>query len=849
MAATTEPERALQPQKDEPQSDLQDFERIWNDPPGLLGALSAVQNTPIGMRFLVTAFGFFVVGGILALLMRIQLAVPENTFLGPETYNQIFTMHGSTMMFLFAVPLLEGIGALVLPQMLGGRELPYPRLSAFSYWTFLFGGIIFYLSFLVGAAPDGGWFAYVPLTSPEFSPGKGMDFWLLGLNVAEIGAIAGAIEIIISVLRIRAPGMTLSRIPLFAWAMLVTAFMMIFAFTPLIVSSTLLELDRKLGTQFFDPSAGGDPLLWQHLFWIFGHPDVYIQFLPAVGIVSTIIPVFVRRPIAGYPFVAFAIVAVGFLSFGLWVHHMFTAGLPQAALGIFSAASMTIAIPSGVQIFAWLATIWSGRPVWKTPFLFVVGFLVTFVLGGLTGVMVASAPFDWQVHDSYFVVAHFHYVLIGGVVFPIFAAIYYWTPKFVGRLLDERLGKLNFWLLFVGFNLTFFPMHISGLLGMSRRVYTYPAGLGWEVFNLISTIGAFIVALGVLVFVANVVWSLRYGATAGDNPWSADTLEWATSSPPPEYGFRRLPIVRSRNPLWDQDNLRAGEERIVKLLDALAQWPRAYRSQIVTSTLDAAPEEVFRVPGPSLWPLILSVGVTGLSVALIFDSLVGAGISTIVSVAALIGWHWPDDRGISGDTAAEDAFEQTHRIPVHIAGSAIIARWGMLLAIMTLGIALATLLFCYFYLRLAAPAWPPGGIAAPRLLLPGIETVLLIAGAAPLAWAARSIRQGRRDQFKAGLAWNLILYVGAIGLAIFDFSQIPDVQTHAYSSLFFVIVVFHLLVILAGLLMNVIAQAWTWRPNYGARYRQLIENIMLYGYYIAIEAVLVFATLYLSPYL
>ncbi|MFL5801231.1 MAG: cytochrome c oxidase subunit I [Roseiflexaceae bacterium] len=842
MAATTPTGKPLAP-------DAGGFERVWLDQPGWLGQLSAVQNGPIGMRFIVTAFGFFIVGGILALLMRVQLAVPENTFLGPKAYNQIFTMHGSTMMFLFGVPLLEGLAALVLPQMLGGRELPYPRLSAFAFWTFLFGGIIFYLSFVVGAAPDGGWFAYVPLTGPEFSPGKGMDFWLLGLNVAEIGAIAGAIEIIISVLKIRAPGMTLSRLPLFAWAMLVTAFMMIFAFTPLIIGSTLLELDRKIGTRFFDPSAGGDPLLWQHLFWIFGHPDVYIQFLPAVGIVSTIIPVFVRRPVAGYRFVAFAITAIGFLSFGLWVHHMFTAGLPQAAQAIFSGASMTIAIPSGVQIFAWLATIWSGRPVWKTPFLFVIGFVVIFVLGGLTGVMAASAPFDWQVHDSYFVVAHFHYVLVGGVVFPIFAALYYWTPKFVGRLLDERLGRLNFWLLFVGFNIAFFPMHISGLLGMPRRVYTYPAGLGWEIFNLISTIGAFIVALGVLVFVVNFIWSLRHGAMAGDNPWGADTLEWATSSPPPHYGFRRLPIVRSRTPLWDQEKLHTGEERTMKFLDALAQWPRAYRSQIVTSTLDAVPEEVFRVPGPSFWPLILGLGVTGLSVALIYDSLLWTSICVIVSVVALIGWHWPDDVGVAGDRAEEDAFEQTHAVPVHIAGSAIIARWGMLLTILTLAIALATLLFCYFYLRLAAPTWPPGGITPPSLLLPGIQTALLVASAVPLAWTARGVRRGRRDQFKSGLAWSLALYLGAIGLAVFDFSQLPNVETHAYGSLFFVLVVFHLLAVLAGLLMHVVAQAWAWLPSYGAHYRQLIENIALYGYYVAIEAALIFVTLYLSPYL
>ncbi|HEU5088029.1 MAG TPA: cbb3-type cytochrome c oxidase subunit I, partial [Roseiflexaceae bacterium] len=385
----------------------------------------AVQNTPIGLRFVATAIAFFIAGGVMALLMRTQLAIPENDFLAPETYNELMTMHGSTMMFLFAIPLIEGVGALVLPQMLGGRELPYPRLSAFAYWTFLLGGVIFYASFFLGQVPDNGWYAYTPLSGPEFARDKGMDFWLLGLNVAEIGAIAGAIELIIAVLKIRAPGMTLSRIPIFAWAMLVTGVMMVFAFTPLIVGSMLLEFDRKFGTHFYDPAAGGSALLWQHLFWIFGHPDVYIQFLPAVGMVSTIVPVFVRRPISGYTFVTLAIVATGFLSFGLWVHHMFPSGLPQASLAIFSAASMMIAIPSGVQFFAWISTIYGGTPVWKTPFLWIIGFMVTFLVGGLSGVMVAAIPFDLQVTDSYFVVAHFHYVLIGGVVFPIFGALYY----------------------------------------------------------------------------------------------------------------------------------------------------------------------------------------------------------------------------------------------------------------------------------------------------------------------------------------------------------------------------------------------------------------------------------------
>jgi cytochrome c oxidase subunit I+III len=494
-----------------------------------------VQNQTIGMRFIGTAFLFFCLGGIASLAMRTQLAVPENTFLTPKTYNQLMTMHGTTMMFLFSIPLLQGIGALVLPQMLGVRELPYPRLSAFAYWTTLFGGVLFYVSFFLGLAPDGGWYAYTPLTGPKFTPDRSMDYWLLGLNVAEIGAIAGAIELIISVLKLRGIGMAISRIPIFAWAMLVVGVMILFAFIPLVVATTLLEFDRKLGTHFFNPDAGGDPLLWQHLFWFFGHPDVYIQFLAPIGVVSMIVPVFARQRLEGYTFVTLAILATGFLSFGLWAHHMYTAGFSPITLALFSAASSAIAIPSGIQVFAWIATIWNGRPVFRTPFLFVLGFLFIFVIGGMSGVMLAMVPFDWQVTDTYFIVAHFHYVLIGGLVFPIFAALYYWWPKYVEKVLDERLGRWNFWLMFFGFNVAFFPMHLSGIFGMPRRVYTYPAGIGLELLNLISTIGAFIVALGVLVFLVNIIYTQRTAPKAEPNPWDADSLEWATPTPMPQY--------------------------------------------------------------------------------------------------------------------------------------------------------------------------------------------------------------------------------------------------------------------------------------------------------------------------
>jgi cytochrome c oxidase subunit I+III len=509
------------------------LEEQWADPaPGIIGSLKAIQNDVVGGRIMRTAFGFFLIAGMLAVLMRLQLIQPENDLIAPDTFNGLFTMHGSTMMYLFAVPMIEGMAIVMLPPLLGNREMPFPRLGVFSYYTFLLGGLLFFSSYLLSSVPDAGWFAYAPLSGPEYSPGIALDYWLLALGVAEVAAIAAGIEIIIAILRMRAPGMSLGRMPLFLWAMLVTAFSILFAFTPLIVGSLLLELDRKIGTQFFNPNMGGSAVLWQHLFWIFGHPEVYIQFLPATGMMAMIIPVFSRRRIIGYPLVVVAMVATGFISFLLWVHHMFAVGLPQVTLGLFTAASIFIAIPTGVQIFAYVVTVLFGRPLWKTPYLFAIGFLFTFVMGGITGVMVGVVPFDWQVHDSYFIVAHLHYVLIGGVVFPIFAAIYYWMPKFTGTLLNETLGKWNFWLMFIGFHITFFPQHISGLMGMPRRVYTYPPGMGWDIFNLISTIGAVILAVGVLVFLVNFFYSHRQGEPVVRNPWGGDSLEWALTSPP-----------------------------------------------------------------------------------------------------------------------------------------------------------------------------------------------------------------------------------------------------------------------------------------------------------------------------
>lgn len=823
------------------------LERLWADPPGFVGWFRSLQNDALGSRIMATAFLFFLFGGLMALLMRLQLVRPDNTWLGPGLYNGLFTMHGSTMMYLFAVPILEGFAIFLLPFILGNREMPFPRLGVFSFFTFVMGGLLFYASFLFNTIPDAGWFAYTPLSDAEYSPGLALDFWLLGLGVAEIGAIAAGVEIIIAILRMRAPGMTLSRMPILAWAFLVTAFSILFAFMTLLMASLLLELDRNFGTHFFNPEAGGSPLLWQHLFWIFGHPEVYIQFLPATGMVSMIVPVFARRPLAGYNYIVLAMVATGFLSFALWAHHMFTAGLPQVAMSFFSVASTLVAIPAGIQIFAWLATLWEGRPVWRTPLLYVVGFLFIFVLGGITGVMVGVVPFDWQVHDSYFVVAHFHYVLIGGVTFPIFGAFHYWVPKFSGRMLNERLGQWSFWLNFVGFNVTFFPMHIVGLLGMPRRVYTYPAGSGWEIYNLISTIGAFLFASGVLLFVVNLLASLRWGAKAGNNPWDADSLEWATTSPAPNYGFAELPNVRSRHPLWEQDDVFAGDEPTNRLLENLAGWPLTWRAALTTTLVDARPAEVFRVSGPSIWPFVTAVGVILIFAAEIVSLRVLVFGGAFLTIVGLVGWHWPDHLPT---TERELAFEREHQIEVWPNGSPAVDRWAMRLMILLLAIGLGNLLFSYFYIRLGSSSWPQDGLPQPGLLLPTLSTALLAAGGLAMRWAERRIRHNDRRQLRVALAAACGLGAGALALLLYDFVQLPfDHTVNAYSSLFYTMGGFLLLIGAGAVGQNLFTQFWAWRGYYSAREHVAVSVGAMYWYAILVIWLVTASTMYGAPYL
>jgi cytochrome c oxidase subunit I+III len=608
------------------------LDRTWRRRPGFLGWLTTTNHKDIGLRFIITAFVFFVLGGVMALLMRLQLAVPRNTLLGPDVYNQLFTTHGTNMMFLFAVPVMEGMGLYLVPLMVGTRNVSFPRLLNFGYYIYLSAGCILYTGLLLDVGPDMGWFSYVPLAGPDFSPGKRVDLWSQFVTLVEISTLVGAVEIITTAFKQRAPGMSLNRIPLFVWAQVVTSFMVIFAMPAIMLCSTMLATDRMVhvNTQVFNQAEGGDPLLWQHLFWFFAHPEVYIIFLPATGFISAILPAFTRRKDFGYVAMVLALIATAFIGFGVWVHHMFATPLPQLGQGMFTASSLMIVIPNGVQMFCWTATFWGGKVRMGLPLAFVLGFFANFLIGGLTGVMLASVAIDTQVHDTFFVVAHLHYVLIGGSVFPLFGAFYYWFPKWTGRMLNTAAGWVNFVLLFVGFNLTFFPMHTLGIRGMTRRVYTYAPETGWGALNLLATVGAFTMALGVLTFILNVLWSRRNGRPAGDNPWDASTLEWTTSSPPPSYNFRFVPTVRSRDPAWED----GPDTPVVTGLSLHA------REVLVTTTHDAVPDHRYHLPGDSIWPTVLAFVTAGMFVWCIFHPL-GFVVGTTAILLVLAGWFWP----------------------------------------------------------------------------------------------------------------------------------------------------------------------------------------------------------------
>jgi cytochrome c oxidase subunit I+III len=613
------------------QDELEQLARTYEPPPGLWGWLTAVDHKSIAKRYIVTAFVFFIIAGLNAGLMRLQLSRPENHFIGPDRYNQLFTVHGTAMMFLFAVPVMTSFGLYLVPLMVGTRDLTYPRLNAFGYWAFLTGGLFLFVSLFLNIGPDTGWFAYVPLSGPDYSPGKRVDVWAQVVTFTEISGLVSAIEIIVTVFKQRAPGMSLNRIPLYVWSVLVVSFMIVFALPSVALSSTaMLAMDRLVATHFFNPAEGGDALLWQHMFWFFGHPEVYIMFIPGLGFVSHIIETFTGRRVFGYPVMVLSLFVTGFVAFGLWVHHMFATPVPQLGATFFTAASVLIAIPTGAQIFCWIATLYAGRPRFTTPMLFAMGFLVVFVIGGLTGVMIASVPIDLQVHDTYFIVAHFHYVILGGVLFPLFGAIYLWFPKMTGRMLSERLGRWHFWLFFIGVNATFFPMHILGLRGMPRRVYTYLPEMGWGNINLFVSLSALIIVASVVVFIVNVAKSRRTGVLAGFNPWGGSGLEWLTTSPPQHWNFHHIPVVESRSPLWeDSDEL--------KVATGLRSDRREF---LCTSALDALPDGRHEIPHESYWPLMMGIAMAVTFVGAIFTPWAYVG-GFVVAMMAFAGWAWP----------------------------------------------------------------------------------------------------------------------------------------------------------------------------------------------------------------
>ena len=610
---------------------------LWETKPGLLGILGTTDHKVIGMRYIVTAFIFLAFGGIEALIMRLQLAGPNGTLLTPEQYDELFSTHGMTMIFLYAAPILSGFSNYLWPLLLGSRDMAFPRLNAFSYWIYLASGIFLYVGFLTGNGPNDGWFNYVPYASRAYNPGLNEDFYSLGMVFLGISVTAGAANFIVTAMRTRAPGMSIDRVPILIWGTLTANAANLVVVPAVSLAFFLLWMDRQFGTHFYDPANNGQPLLWQHLFWIFGHPWVYAIVLPAMGMVSDGLPVFCRRPLVGYSLVALSTVATMILGFGVWVHHMFATGLPGLGLSFFSAASIVIVLPSAVAVFAWLATIWLGRPVITTAFMFFSSMILLFVIGGVSGFMTASVPVDWQLTDTYFVVGHIHYVLIGINVFPVVGATYFWFPKMTGRFLDEKLGRWNFWTMFLGFNLAFFPMHITGLLGMPRRVYTYAEGMGWDTLNMISSVGSFVFAVGVLLLFINIFRSRKSGAPAPANPWDAGTLEWSLPSPPPPYNFSVIPTVASRHPLWDG---RLNESGVVSSIDHGMLLEQG-KETLATSPLDASPEMILEMPEDTPAPFVLTLGTSLMFVGLLLKVWPLAIAGAAVAALALLWWLWP----------------------------------------------------------------------------------------------------------------------------------------------------------------------------------------------------------------
>ncbi|MBW9117696.1 cytochrome c oxidase subunit I [Rhizobium cauense] len=833
MTIEPPPAKSLDEQEEE-------LRRVWANPKGWR-YWTSVNNTQIGLWYGSAAFTFMLFAGILALLVRLQLAFPDNDFLTADFFNQAFTLHGTVMMFLFAVPIFEAVAIFLLPSMLGARELPFPRLSAFGFWSFALGGVFVCGSIFFGAAPNSGWFMYPPLATDKEYSGIGSDIWLLGLSFIEVASIAAAVELIVGIMKCRAPGMRVNMMPLFAWYLLIVAGMILFAFPPLIAGDILFEMERMFDWPFFDAERGGDPLLWQHLFWIFGHPEVYIIFLPAIALMAMIVPTFSQHPIVGYSWIVLAAVGTGFLSFGLWVHHMFTTGMPQISLAFFSAASEAVAIPTGVQIFVFIATMLAGRVILSTPMLFGAGGLAIFVIGGLTGVMVALVPFDWQAHDTYFIVAHLHYVLIGGMLFPVTAGIYYYYPLINARKLSDRLGRISFWLMFIGFNVAFFPMHLTGLRGMPRRVFTYPADVGWDLLNLISTIGAFVFAAGVGLIVVDILRPKHRQPKDKMNPWNAGTLEWI-SEPEENWGVRSIPIIHSRYPLWDQKGL---SEDIRSGRFYLADVENGERETLVTSVLDAEPQQCLRVGGTSYLTIISALSLGGVFIALTFHWWVVAIVCAIVTLAAILIWLWTGTGKIPRQNVRDIGLGK--QVPLYASGPSSVGWWAMFITMAGDGTAFASLMFGYFFywtIHVDFTAGLPG---------PGRSWPLSAGALFALAWLAMLLARQANTKNKLLLARLSLIFsmVATIAACIAGlmgpYLHNMNPTAHVYPAIVWILALWTVVHGGVAIIMQLYCLAGSFAGRLTAAFDADLRNVVLYWHFLIITALTSFGVLGLFP--
>lgn len=827
----------------EQDAQAQRLHHVWQTPQGWR-YWSEVNNAVVGKWYLIAAIFFFLFGGLLALLIRVQLAVPENDFLSADVYNQIFTLHGTVMMFLFGVPIFEAFSIYILPEMLGARDLPFPRLSAYGFWCYVLGGLFFCGSLLFGVAPKGGWFMYPPLTT-DYQPDIGADFWLLGLSFIEVAAIAAAVELIVGVLKCRPPGMRLHMMPLYAWYMMVAAVMVLFAFPAVIVGSFLLEIERAFDWPFFDAARGGDPLLWQHLFWIFGHPEVYIIFLPSIALAAMIVPTFSRTPIVGYSWIVLAAVGTGFLSFGLWVHHMFTTGLPGISLGLFSAASEAVAIPTGIQIFCFIATMLSGRVIRSVPMLFMLGGIVIFIMGGLTGVMVALAPFDFQAHDTFFVVAHLHSVLIGGTVFPVIAGFYYFYPLSNGKQLSEKLGRLAFSLMFIGFNVTFLPMHLTGLLGMPRRVYTYRADTGLDTLNLISSVGAFILAAGIAIFLWDLLRPKRHLPFVKRNPWNAGTLEWLAEFPHKPWGIRSVPKIESRYPLWEQPNLmEAVDQGRFYLPDA----QEGKRETLVTTVIDAQPLQCLRVSGPSFITLWTAFFTGLIFIFSTFHLWWPAAICVVLSIAAILVWLWTGTASLPEKPLKEVGCKQM--LPLYVSGMQSVGWWAMLITMLADITAFACLIFAYLFFWTLHTDFPPNASQSLQAFWPLIATAFLFLAWALTVGARHWNRQSRAKLFYSGIVIAMFLAGGGI-MALFlgPWTSKLNPTEHAYPAIVWALLGWVALHVAVGVIMQGYCLARRAAGRMTALHDIDICNVALYWHFVAITVAITIAVLVGFPLL